>query len=84
MYFDLVDGRDDASLGEQVIETVDCEVGNTNSADFSSTKELLHSLVRLGRVDVDQVEDAAFAQREPLSCLSVEGTIFSVSAPNMG
>lgn len=74
--FGLIDGGNDPGLGKQVMEAVDGDIGDTNGAYFSGVKKLLHGLVCISWVDIDEIEDAVRAERESFASLAIEGALF--------
>lgn len=65
MCLNLVHGRDDLGLGDEVLELVDREIADAYRADFPGVYQLLQSSICVGWVDVCELEDALFVDWEP-------------------
>lgn len=64
--FDLVGGRNNRHLAEELLQSADVEVGDPNRAHFPGRQKLLHSLVGGDVVHIGELEHAVVVQGEPL------------------
>ena len=66
MGLDLVDSRDDLGLLEEMLQTTDAKVGDTDGPDLACLQQLLHGFVGGHVVDISQLEDPVVVDRKPL------------------